>query len=115
MSVSLVILIVLGAVCLLGAFLVMRYAFTYGRPKPQAPDPLPGGGGWYTMQVEGVETDADRERLEAALQRVPAIRAQADTQTGTVRIRYEGFPGMTLLDDLRQAAEEAGFTVTSIE
>ena len=112
---AVVILVILGVVCLLGAFLVMRYAFTYGRPKPKAPEPLPGGGGWYAMQVEGLETDADRAKLEAALQRVPAIHAQADAQTGTVRIRYEGFPGMTLLDDLRKAAEDAGFSVTSIE
>lgn len=114
-SAAMIWLIVLGVFCLLGAVLVMRYAITFARPKPPAPEPLPGGGGWYLMQVEGLATDADKAKLESALQAAAAIRAEANPATGQVRIRYEGYPGLTMLDSLQAAAENAGFRVISIE
>ena len=116
MSVTMIILAVLGAVCLLGAALVMRYAFTYDKPKPshEPPAPLPGreGGGIYTMHLR--EVPEDREKLLSALQSVPRIHASM-TDDRTVSIRYEGFPSIDLLDTLRTAAESAGAAVESVE
>lgn len=116
-TMTVIVLGVLGMLCLVGAVLVMRYAFTYDKPRkqPAAPEPLPGGGGWYTMRVAFSGKDGEQEALEAALNAVPNIRAQADAASGEVRIRYEGYPALDLLDRLRNAAEEAGFTVTEIE
>ena len=110
-------LIVLGVLCLVGAVLVMCYAFTYDKPEKHTavPEPLPGGGGWYTMRVGGLAGTEDQKALESALQAVPGIRAEADAASGEVRIRYEGYPALDLLDRLRSAAEEAGVTVTEIE
>lgn len=111
-------LCVLGAVCLLGAILVMRYAFTFARPKPSPmpAQPLPGsdGGGVYTMTVAGMQNADDKARLETALNAVPHTHSEADPETGEVHIRYEGFPALDLLDSLRSAAEDAGFSVKTI-
>lgn len=114
-----IILCVLGALCILGAVLVMRYAFTFAKPKAPAElpaQPLPGsdGGGSYTMTVEGLETPFDKARLESVLNAVPHTQSEADPETGTVTVRYEGFPALDLLDTLRKAAEDAGFHVTDI-
>lgn len=112
-------LCVLGGICILGAVLVMRYAFTFAKPKQPQPDPqpLPGseGGGTYIMTVEGLQNDEDAAKLESALNKVAHTHAQADPAAGTVHIRYEGFPALDLLDSLRAEAERAGFRVTSIE
>ena len=72
-------------------------------------------GGTYIMTVEGLQTADDKARLEASLNEVPHTHSNADPETGTVRIRYEGFPALDLLDSLRSKAEGAGFTVKSIE
>lgn len=119
MPLSTMILIGLGVVCLVGAALVMRYAFTYDKPRKhtEPPAPLPGseGGGTYLLRTADLHTDADRQRLESALNALSGIHAAADRETGTVTIRYEGFPGLDLLDTLRKTAEDAGFSVTGIE
>ena len=120
---AVIILCILGGFCIIGAVFVMGYAFTFGLPKksplPPAPQaqPLPGseGGGTYTMTVEGLDNPFDKVRLEAVLNAVPHTHSEADPETGTVRIRYEGFPALDLLDSLRKAAEEAGFPVKTIE
>lgn len=112
-------LCVLGVLCLAGAVLVMRYAFTFAKPKspalPAAPLPGSEGGGVYTMTVGGLQEPDGKARLEAALNTVPHTHSEANPDTGQVRIRYEGFPALDLLDSLRKAAEDAGFTVESIE
>ena len=112
-------LCILGAICLTGAVLVMCYAFNFAKPRqPQRPvQPLPGseGGGVYIMAVGGLQTASDRAKLESALNAVPHTHSTADPETGKVTIRYEGFPALDLLDLLRKAAEDAGFTVKSIE
>lgn len=116
---AIIALCVLGVLCILGAVLVMRYAFTFARPKqpPLPPQPLPGsdGGGMYTMTVDGMQNDDDKAKLEAALNQVPHTHSEADPETGTVHIRYEGFPALDLLDSLRKKAEDAGFTVKTME
>lgn len=120
MSVSGIILIILGAVFLMGLFFVMGYALNFAKPRPE-PKPqepaLPGseGGGSYLMRVEKIETYKDRARLEDVLNALPDIHAEADFNTCEVVIRYKGFPSLDLLDVLRKTVEDAGFTVVSIE
>ena len=117
---STVILIVLGVICLIGAGLVMWYAFTYDKPRKHAESPappLPGseGGGTYLMHTADLHTADDKNRLESALNALPGIHAAADPAAGAVTSRYEGFPAIDLLDTLRKTAEDAGFSVTSME
>lgn len=120
MSVSSILLIILGAVCLTGLVLVMGYALNFAKPRPADPPqnaPLPGseGGGTYLMRVERNGTEPAFSALEEALGALPGISARADASTGEVRITYKGFPGLDLLDTLRRTAEKAGFRVISVE
>lgn len=77
-------------------------------------EPLPGGGGSYTMYVSGMTQEADKAAVEAALNAFDGIRAAADPETGTVHIKYADYPELSLLDRLQEAVEGAGFTVTEI-
>ena len=111
---TMILLCVLGGVCLIGAVLVMCYAFNFGKAKRSRALPGSEGGGSYLMTVEGLQTDADARKLAAALQAVPRTHAEVDVKTNTVRIGYEGFPALDLLDSLRENAEKAGFRVVDI-
>ncbi len=83
--------------------------------SPKAQEPLPGGGGSYTMQIEGMNCDHCKASVEAALNAFEGIRAEADWKTGTARIVYAGYPDLALLERLRKAVEDAGFTVKKIQ
>ncbi len=77
-------------------------------------EPIPGGGGSYTMYVTGMEREADKNAIEAALNAFQGIHAAADPETGTVLVRYAGYPDLTLLDRLQEAVERAGYPVKEI-
>ncbi len=77
-------------------------------------EPLPGGGGSYTMRVGSMTQDCDKAAVEAVLNAFPGIRAAADPETGTVLVRYAGYPDLTLLDRLQEAVEGAGYPVEEI-
>lgn len=76
--------------------------------------PLPGGGGSYTMHISGMNCEHCRANAEAALNAFEGVTAQVDLKTETAHIRYAGYPDLTLLDRLRKAVEDAGFEVTEI-
>lgn len=83
--------------------------------KPVSPaEPLPGGGGSYTMHISGMNCEHCRANAEAALNAFEGVRATVDLKTETAHIRYDGYPDLALLDRLRKAVEDAGFTVTEI-
>ncbi|MBR7039069.1 MAG: hypothetical protein IKI21_07450 [Oscillospiraceae bacterium] len=113
------ILMIFAGICLLAAVGIMAYAFTYDKPKkprplPPEPEPLPGGGGTYVLHTSGLDATT-AARVVTALIALPGIAAKADTSTGDITVRYQGIPALSLLDDLRAAAEGAGVTVTEIE
>ncbi len=85
------------------------------RKKRRITEPIPGGGGSYTMYLEGMNCEHCKANVEAALGAFPGIRAEADLKTETVRIAYSGYPQLELLDQLRAAVEEAGFKVKEIK
>ena len=112
----LIVLIVVGIVLVLA--LVLGIAYAVSRSHESAPDttpePLPGGGGSYTMHISGMNCEHCRANAEAALNAFAGVTAQVDLKTETAHIRYDGYPDLTLLDRLREAVEQAGFTVTEI-
>ena len=113
------ILMIFAGICLLAAVGIMAYAFTYDKPKkprplPPEPEPLPGGGGTYILHTAGLDA-ATAARTVTALIALPGIAAKADTATGDITVRYQGIPALSLLDDIRAAAEGAGATITEIE
>lgn len=83
--------------------------------KPVSPaEPLPGGGGSYTMHISGMNCEHCRANAQAALNAFEGVTATVDLKTETANIRYEGYPDLTLLEKLSKAVEDAGFTVTEI-
>ena len=115
---SMLILIACGTVLLLciiagTAFLLSRANSTEELTSHE-PEPLPGGGGSYTMHISGMNCEHCRASAEAALNAFEGVTAQVDLKTETARIRYDGYPDLSLLDRLREAVEQAGFTVTEI-
>lgn len=86
------------------------------RAKKTVPEePIPGGGGRYTMYIDGMNCEHCKANVEAALNAFPGIRASADLRDGSVTVRYSGYPDLALLDNLRRAVEDAGFTVKEIK
>ncbi len=85
------------------------------RKRRRVTEPIPGGGGSYTMYLEGMNCEHCKANVESALAAFPGIQARADWKTGTVRITYSGYPQLELLDQLRAAVESAGFTVKEIK
>lgn len=80
-----------------------------------APEPLPGGGGSYTMHISGMNCEHCRANAEAALNAFDGVQAQVDLKTETAHIKYTGYPDLELLDRLRKAVEDAGFSVKDIQ
>ncbi|MBQ9695434.1 MAG: hypothetical protein IJV58_03300 [Oscillospiraceae bacterium] len=111
-----VILLIFGALCLAGILTVARYALTYDKPKkekplPEPPPPLPGGGGVYTLVIEGMETPEDEAAVGHAL---APLCMQVTVQAGTAEVKYQGIPAIDFLDSLRNAVQAAGYAVTEI-
>lgn len=117
MPLILILLAVAAALCITGGIFLVRYLLAHRKPPAEPPvsEPLPGGGGWYTFYVEGLCGTADKLMLESTLQKISDVRAEVHPDTGEVRIRYEGYPTLDFLDVLKQAVENAGFTVKEIE
>ena len=64
-----------------------------------------------TLKVEGMSCAHCKAAVEEELGRLPGVEhSNADPQRGTVEVRYE--EGEVTTDDLRDAVEEAGYTVT---
>lgn len=84
------------------------------KSQPRPTQPLPGGGGSYVMHISGMNCEHCKANAEAALNAFEGVTAQVDLKTETAYIKYSGYPDLTLLDRLREAVEEAGFTVTEI-
>ena len=110
-----VILLIFGALCLAGILAVARYALTYDKPKKEKPlpepPPLPGGGGVYTLVIEGMETPEDEAAVGHAL---APLCVQVTVQAGTAEGKYQGIPAIDFLDSLRNAVQAAGYGVTEI-
>lgn len=112
------ILLILGIICLIGAVILVILAFL-PRKKTSTPlpetksEPLPGGS--YVLAVEGMHCAHCQETVEDALNAFEGVTAKADCETGTVQIHYDGCPDLGLLDALKQAVEEAGYSVKEIE
>jgi copper chaperone CopZ len=105
---------VVALISCIAAVLMMKK----GKQQPSTPtaptEPLPGGGGSYTMYISGMNCEHCRANAEAALNAFEGVTAQVDLKTETAHIRYDGYPDLNLLDRLREAVEDAGFTVTEI-
>lgn len=115
-----VFLLVAGILCFIGAAVLVIMAFLPERTSGENPgseqkDKLPGGGGCYVLEVEGMDTLAQQTAVEAALSGFDTLTAKADMQEGTVTVRYRGYPDLELLDAVRDAVEETGCTVKEIE
>lgn len=113
-------LLVFGILCFIGAAVLTVMAFlpakaSAGEPEFEKTDKLPGGGGCYVLEVEGMDTLAQKAAVEAALQSFGTLTAQADIQEGTVAVYYQGYPDLELLDAVREAVEQTGCTVKEIE
>lgn len=115
---SIIILLAAGAAVLIaaavgiGLFLAARHDSTDGNSDAK---PLPGGGGIYVMKLEGMSCEHCKASVEAALNAIGGVEAYACLKTGTVQVKYAGVPDLSLLDTLKKAAEDAGFTVTDIQ
>lgn len=113
------ILLILSILCVLGAAVLVVLAFLPKKSKPVSmakdTEPLPGGGGTYILVVEGMHCAHCKETVEEILNAFDGITAKADCDTGIVKIRYDGYPELELLDALKKAVEEAGYSVKEIE
>ncbi len=78
-------------------------------------EPLPGGGGSYTMHISGMNCEHCRANAEAALNAFDGVQARVDLKTETAHIKYTGYPDLELLDRLQKAVEDAGFSVKDIQ
>ncbi len=112
-------IVALLAFCAVIALVVAIVAISAMKKRqPAAPtsaaEPLPGGGGSYTMHISGMNCEHCRANAEAALNSCEGVKAVVDLKTETAHIRYDGYPDLALLDRLRKAVEDAGFTVTEI-
>ncbi len=113
-----VILLIIGILCILGAIALGIMAFLTGSPDRKsaaAGEPLPGGGGSYVLAVEGMTSTSKVAAVEAALGTFKTLTAETDPEEGTVTIRYQGYPDLKLLDAVKQAVESTGCTVSEID
>lgn len=112
------ILLILGILCILGAVVLVVLAFLPKKGKSAGTagntETLPGGGGSYVLAVEGMHCAHCKETVEAALNAFEGVAAEADCETGIVKIQYNGYPDLELLDALKKAVEEAGYSVKEI-
>ncbi len=83
--------------------------------KRNAPaEPLPGGGGSYTMYISGMNCEHCKANVEGVLNQFPGVKAAVDLKSESAKIVYSGYPDLEFLDQLRSAVEDAGFTVKEI-
>ncbi len=99
---------------LLAVIAVMILLVSRKKTRTAPAAPIPGGGGRYTMYVEGMNCEHCKASAEAALNAIPGIQAEADLRDGTISVRYSDYPALSLLDELRRAVEDAGFSVKEI-
>ncbi len=113
------ILLILGILCIIAAVVLVVLAFLPKKAKhgsmTEETEPLPGGGGSYMLAVEGMHCSHCKEAVENALNAFDGVTAEADYETGIVTIRYDGYPALELLDALKKAVEEVGYSVKEIE
>lgn len=114
-----VLVVAILAFCAVIALVVVIVTVSTAKRKKAAPsapaaEPLPGGGGSYTMHISGMNCEHCRANAEAALNAFEGVTATVDLKSETANIRYEGYPDLTLLEKLSKAVEDAGFTVTEI-
>ena len=63
-----------------------------------------------TLKVEGMSCGHCKAAVEAELGKLEGVEySNADPEAGTVEVRYD--EGKVSTDDLRDAVEEAGYTV----
>lgn len=114
----LVVILAVCAVIAMAAVIVSAAVLMKKQDKPRSapaePEPLPGGGGAYTMHISGMNCEHCRSSAEAALNAFEGVQARVDLKTETAYIKYSGYPDLAFLDSLREAVENAGFTVTDI-
>ncbi len=110
------VMIAVLAVLIVAAAVFLVLIWKKSPKKKNAPDsgPLPGGGGSYIMQLDGVNCEHCRANAEAALNAFEGICATVDLKSQRAKIVYTGYPDLELLDRLREAVEKAGFTVKEI-
>ena len=104
--------------CFIGAAALVVMAFLPQRgavTETGEEDKLPGGGGCYVLEVEGMDSLSRQAAVEAALSEFETLTATTDIQEGTVTVRYQGYPDLELLDAVKDAVEETGCTVREIE
>ncbi len=116
-NMSIVLLFIIIAVIVFAVLAAVIFLIV-NRKKPSAQNPklppIPQGEGMYTMQIGGMNCEHCRATAEAALNAIPDVQAKVDLKTNTAAIRYTGCQNLDLLDQLRHAVEEAGFTVDNI-
>ena len=65
-----------------------------------------------TLNVEGMSCGHCKAAVEGELNRLPGVeRSNADVEKGTVEVSYD--EGKASTEDLRDAIEEAGYTVAA--
>ncbi|MCR4644902.1 MAG: cation transporter [Oscillospiraceae bacterium] len=114
------ILLICGILCIIGAavlavmaFLPEGFRFPSLRRETET-EPVMGGG-FYVLEVEGMDSDAQADAVEAALARFENMTSETDPGEGTVVIRYSGEPDLSVLAAIKKAVEDTGCVVRSIE
>ncbi len=114
-------MVVILVICAVAALIAVIVIVRAGQKKrnqaqtPSDPEPLPGGGGSYTMHISGMNCEHCRANAETALNAFEGVQAQVDLKTETAHIKYTGYPDLELLDRLQKAVEDAGFSVRDIQ
>ncbi|MBP0974095.1 MAG: heavy-metal-associated domain-containing protein [Oscillospiraceae bacterium] len=115
------ILLICGILCIIGAAVLAVMAFLPGgfslpvlQRKTDA-EPVVGGGGYYVLEVEGMDSTEQVAAVEAALAQFETMTSETDPGEGTVVIRYNGDPDLSVLAAIKKAVEETGCVVRSIE
>lgn len=119
MSAAVIVLLTAAAMLCIAGTLVLLVLLRRRRMKKKPVSErsvrsLPGGGGHYTLLLEGMNCEHCRENAEAALNAFPGIQAAVDLKTQTATVAYTGLPDMELLDKLKAAVEGEGFTVKEV-
>ena len=111
------ILLICGILCIIGAaVLAVMGGFSPPVLQRKTDDaPVAGGGGYYVLEVEGMDSTGKVAAVEAALAQFETMTSETDPGEGTVVIRYNGEPDLSMLAAVKKAVEDTGCVVRSIE